>query len=557
MLLALDIDSFALIDKLYIEFKKGLNIITGETGAGKSIVVDSINFILGGKFSKEIIKKGKESAKVKAVFEVSKKQEEFLNNLGFECEDGTVEVNRTINSSSKSVCRLNGKIVTLTGLKQISSVLMEIHGQHENQVLFNSVNHIDFLDSFAFKDNNKEKSDFESKFNDFKCFRNKIISDKMDGKTINLRLTTIKEQLKEFDSLKWKNGEEQQLLQKTEAMENAEIISNALNISYSLLYGAEGCVFEQLQETMRALEKIKDINEVYGNLTNEISTIYYELEDVISNIRSEKDSFDFNPERLEEMQKRLFEFSRLKKKYGSSEEEVLTYFKGIKEEIDDLEYKKGHAAELKAQLKELYKDTMSSAKLLSDARKQYGERLEQQVLSHLGDLGMQNARFKVNIDQKELGSKGIDEVEFLFCANKGQDLKPLTKVASGGEISRLMLAFKNVYLDSSINDAMVFDEIDTGISGKMAQAVAVKLANISRNGQVICVTHLPQVAALGDVNIFVSKCDVNEDTKINATRLSMDEKIKEIARLISGSDISESGLMHAQKLIEEGEIIKG
>lgn len=556
MLLALDIKGFALIDKLYIEFENGLNIITGETGAGKSIVVDSINFVLGLKFSKDIVKKGMEKAEVNAVFDLSDSQIQFVKSMGFECNESTVNVFRSINLSSKSICRFNGKIITLSNLRQLSSAFMEVHGQHENQALFNEATHIDFLDSFVFKDDCSCKNNFNKEFADFRDFRNKIIDDKMDGKTINSHLNIIKEQLKEFEILRWQEGEEQQLKEQAKAMENMEAVTNSLNVSYNLLYGSENCVYEQLEQVMGALENIKDLNDTYKQLSERISSLYYDLEDIVEGVRREKNSFDFTPEKLEEIQKRLFEFSRLKKKYAKSEKEILEHFKKLKEEENELEYKLSNAKELREKLKELYKAAVVSAKTLSAIRKKGAIPLENEIVKHLNDLGMKNANFKVGFEDKDLNSKGIDAVEFLFCANKGQDLKPLNKVASGGEISRLMLALKNVDLNSSLADAMVFDEIDTGISGKMAQAVAVKLANIAGKNQVICVTHLPQVAAMGDVNIFISKTEKDLDTVIKAERLNGEGKVSEVARLISGSDISKSGIMHANQLIDESKEFK-
>ncbi|MBQ9625299.1 MAG: AAA family ATPase, partial [Clostridia bacterium] len=255
MLLALDINSFALIDKLYLEFENGLNIITGETGAGKSVVVDSINFILGTRFTKDIIKKGADKTEVKAVFSLSKKQAEAISALGFECDENTVSVFRSINSDSKTICRFNDKIVTLTNLKQLASVIMEVHGQHENQLLFNSANHIGFLAGYAFREDNALKADFDSKFKAFKDFRLKILDDKMDAKTINARLEQVNAELKEFDSIRWQEDEEQDLKEQTEAMERAEEILNAVGGAYNLLYGETGCAYEQLKQASDMLSK--------------------------------------------------------------------------------------------------------------------------------------------------------------------------------------------------------------------------------------------------------------------------------------------------------------
>lgn len=551
MLLALDINSFALIDKLYIEFDLGLNIITGETGAGKSIVVDSINFILGSKFSKDIIKKGCERAEIKAVFDLTKKQIDHAIGLGFVLEDTTVSISRTINTASKTTCRFNEKIITLTALRELAAAFMEVHGQHENQALFNEASHIDFLDSYAFRNESEGKHDFENKFLEFKNFRRSIINQKMDGRQISARMEEIKEQIKEFAPLKWKAGEESNLKAQVEEMENMEAVTSALNESFGALYQADESGLAQLRTAMAALEPIKNINDKYQELYDRVSSIYYDLEDTVDGLRTSMSGFDFSKDRLQSMQRRLFEFSRLKKKYASDEDQMLKYMSGLKEEYSTLEYNLSHAKELKAQLKELYVKAIDAGKTLSLNRQEKAKYMEQEIISHLNDLGMKNARFKVDFQEKDLSEKGIDKVEFLFCANSGQDLKPLTKVASGGEISRLMLALKNVDLDSSPVSAMVFDEIDTGISGKMAQAVAVKLANISKFTQVICVTHQPQVCAMGDVNIIVQKSDAYGTTAISASRLDEPGKINEIARLISGKDITDSGIAHAVELIDE------
>lgn len=552
MLLALDINSFALIDKLYIEFDKGLNIITGETGAGKSIVVDSINFILGSKFSKDIIKKGREKAEIKAVFDLSEAQMEYAQKLGFECTDSVVSVSRIINSSSKTTCRFNDKIITLTNLRNIACGFMEVHGQHENQVLFNSSNHIGFLDSFAFRDNKAAKKDFMSKFSEFKELRGKILDEKMDARYIAAQMEKIKLELKELTGLKWHEGEEEELKSKVLQMENMENVTTALSQAYNALYSGENCAYERLGEAVSSLEKIKDISETYGDLYSKVSSVYYDLEDAVEIVRDNLKSFEFSPQQLDQMQKRLFEFNRIKRRYGKNEKELLLYVRELKSKYEDMEYNLSHAKELRKQLKELYDKAVDSAKVLSGEREKCALSLENEIMAHLNDLGMKNATFKVDIQSKDLGSTGIDSVEFLFCANKGQELKPLTKVASGGEISRLMLALKNVDLDSSIVNSMVFDEIDTGISGKMAQAVAVKLANIAKRNQVICVTHLPQVSAMGDIHIFVEKTETENDTLIKASRLGEEQRIMEIARLISGSDITESGISHAKELISEG-----
>lgn len=550
MLLALTIEKIALIDQLYLEFTPGLNMLTGETGAGKSIVIDAIHTVLGGRASKEIIQAGCESARVEAVFSLRDEQVKALTQLGLSCSDGTITLGRMLQSGGKSVCRINGRVTSLAQLKEAASFLMEIHGQHENQLLFSKTNHMHLLDSFGKEQLKTPIQEYKLAYREYIRYKRTLREKQLNPKDLSLRLEQLTESYEAFAALRWQAGELDELKAEIDRLSNREMIFAALDQAYHLLYEKEDAGLELLKTAAAAMEKIEALAPDYHDVYQKLQELSFGLDDAVFTLRNLRQEDDFNPKVLEDKQRRLFAFSRLQKQIGGEEADILAHFAQIKQEIDTIEEHLSHADEYRSALKEKLLHVKKCALQLSDARKQTAKLLESAILQQLADLGMDKASFMVQFTAGELGPSGMDEIEFLFSANVGESVKPLTKVASGGEISRIMLAFKHIDLSGTIIDSMVFDEIDTGISGKMAQAVAEKLYHISRRNQVLCVTHLPQVAAMADHHLFVEKIEEQGRMHVHVHALDENSRVQEIARLISGKEITENGLTHAAELIQ-------
>ena len=547
MLTSLKIENVAIIESAAIEFGCGLNVLTGETGAGKSIVIDSINAILGERTSRDIIRTGAQNAKVYAVFEdVNAKVRKFLDENGIDCEDGVLIINRTLSREGKNVCRLNGAPVTVSMLREIGSELIDIHGQHDNQALLSPEKHCGFVDSFA--GNAKIIADYREKFGRLCEVRSKLKKLTTDESSKSQRIDFLTYQIDELEKAEITPGERDELKARKTLINNSQKVIESLNVAYEALK-ADGAGIDMITDAESEISDASAYMEALGEASEKITDIRYELEDIAETVRDAMSEVDFDQSELEEIDERLDLLYRLSKKYGNTEEEMLEYLEKAKTELDNIAFSEEKVKELQKQEKEALAETEAAAKKLTESRKTAGEKLSEAICSELEFLGMPNVRFVVKCDDIGLTENGKDEIEFLISANVGEEPKPLAKIASGGELSRIMLAIKNVLAEADGVDTMIFDEIDTGVSGRAAQKIAMKLRSASKGRQVICVTHLAQIAAQGDVHLYISKSVSDGKTYTNIKSLIEEDRVAEIARIMGGMEITKLQLESAREML--------
>ncbi len=547
MLTSLKIENVAIIESAAIEFGCGLNVLTGETGAGKSIVIDSINAILGERTSRDIIRTGAQSAKVYAVFEdVNAKVRKFLDENGIDCEDGVLIINRTLSREGKNVCRLNGAPVTVSMLREIGSELIDIHGQHDNQALLSPEKHCGFVDSFA--GNAEIIADYREKYGRLCEVRSKLKKLTTDESSKSQRIDFLTYQIDELEKAEITPGERDELKARKTLINNSQKVIESLNVAYEALK-ADGAGIDMITDAESEISDASAYMETLGEASEKITDIRYELEDIAETVRDAMSEVDFDQSELEEIDERLDLLYRLSKKYGNTEEEMLEYLEKAKTELDNIAFSEEKVKELQKQEKEALAETEAAAKKLTESRKTAGEKLSEAICSELEFLDMPNVRFVVKCDDIGLTENGKDEIEFLISANVGEEPKPLAKIASGGELSRIMLAIKNVLAEADGVDTMIFDEIDTGVSGRAAQKIAMKLRSASKGRQVICVTHLAQIAAQGDVHLYISKSVSDGKTYTNIKSLIEEDRVAEIARIMGGMEITKLQLESAREML--------
>ena len=547
MLTSLKIENVAIIESAAIEFGCGLNVLTGETGAGKSIVIDSINAILGERTSRDIIRTGAQSAKVYAVFEdVNAKVRKFLDENGIDCEDGVLIINRTLSREGKNICRLNGTPVTVSMLREIGSELIDIHGQHDNQALLSPEKHCGFVDSFA--GNAEIIADYREKYGRLCEVRSKLKKLTTDESSKSQRIDFLTYQIDELEKAEITPGERDELKARKTLINNSQKVIESLNVAYEALK-ADGAGIDMITDAESEISDASAYMEALGEASEKITDIRYELEDIAETVRDAMSEVDFDQSELEEIDERLDLLYRLSKKYGNTEEEMLEYLEKAKTELDNIAFSEEKVKELQKQEKEALAETEAAAKKLTESRKTAGEKLSEAICSELEFLDMPNVRFVVKCDDIGLTENGKDEIEFLISANVGEEPKPLAKIASGGELSRIMLAIKNVLAEADGVDTMIFDEIDTGVSGRAAQKIAMKLRSASKGRQVICVTHLAQIAAQGDVHLYISKSVSDGKTYTNIKSLIEEDRVAEIARIMGGMEITKLQLESAREML--------
>lgn len=547
MLTSLKIENVAIIESAAIEFGCGLNVLTGETGAGKSIVIDSINAILGERTSRDIIRTGAQSAKVYAVFEdVNAKVRKFLDENGIDCEDGVLIINRTLSREGKNICRLNGAPVTVSMLREIGSELIDIHGQHDNQALLSPEKHCGFVDSFA--GNAEIIADYREKYGRLCEVRSKLKKLTTDESSKSQRIDFLTYQIDELEKAEITPCERDELKARKTLINNSQKVIESLNVAYEALK-ADGAGIDMITDAESEISDASAYMEALGEASEKITDIRYELEDIAETVRDAMSEVDFDQSELEEIDERLDLLYRLSKKYGNTEEEMLEYLEKAKTELDNIAFSEEKVKELQKQEKEALAETEAAAKKLTESRKTAGEKLSEAICSELEFLDMPNVRFVVKCDDIGLTENGKDEIEFLISANVGEEPKPLAKIASGGELSRIMLAIKNVLAEADGVDTMIFDEIDTGVSGRAAQKIAMKLRSASKGRQVICVTHLAQIAAQGDVHLYISKSVSDGKTYTNIKSLIEEDRVAEIARIMGGMEITKLQLESAREML--------
>jgi DNA repair protein RecN (Recombination protein N) len=559
MLLELHIRNFALIDRVDLEFSKGLNMLTGETGAGKSILIDSVNFILGEKQTKDIIRTGEESAFVEGVFEIcSEEVRELLNESGIEAEDLLI-ITREINQSGRSISRVNGKTVTLGFLKTLGKLLIDIHGQHEHQSLLNDESHIEILDSFCGEDFAELKKQYKDYYNKVKEIDKELEKLTEDEQYKLRRMDLLNFQIQEISEANLKPNEDEEISRRKDILQNAEKIYSNLSSIYQKLYESDdrSSAFDEIGTSLVQLESIVKYDDRLNSIKSTLEEIYYKLEDVIDGIRDYKDSIEYNADELNEIETRLDTINRLKRKYGKTIEEILSYCEEIKVELSQIQRSEEILEELSRRKQEYLEVLFEQADYITKKRQETADKLKVLIEKELQYLGMDKAIFKVEVEEKEdLNENGRNKVYFTMTANPGEPLKPLAKVASGGEISRVMLAIKSVIADIDSIPTLIFDEIDTGISGRTAQSVAEKMALISKNHQILCVSHLPQIASMADTHFKIQKDVKDEKATTRVYKLNEEQQIEELARMLGGAVVTELTRKHSREMLELAKSLK-
>ena len=535
MISTLHIKNIGIIDEIMIDFSKGFNILTGETGAGKTLIIGALGIVAGGRFSKEMIRKGENHS----FLEVSI----YLPNHP-KAVDGNIIISREIFENGRNTCKINGRLVTVNELKEFMNNIINIHGQNDNQNLLNKENHIKYLDKFLGKEFLSKKNEYTELYNKYVDINRKLKENYGDEKEKQRKLDLLYYQVNEIKNANLKINEDQELEEQRNLIVNAEKISKSLNEADMQI---NENALNSISIAIKNLEKIEDINIKYQKTLSSLKSNYYDLQEIAIDLSHYNSDTSFEEEERDEIENRIDEINDLKRKYGNTIEEILNYKNEVEEEIDKIENLEEKNKTLKTELTKITVELEKRAVELHEIRQKHGIKLENKINSELTDLEMPNAKFKINIENTNFNKDGTDEIEFMITTNKGEDFKPLIKTASGGEMSRIMLAIKTVLSDVDEVPILIFDEIDTGISGKAGNAVGEKLKTISKNHQVIIVTHLASIAAKGDSNYYIYKEVEGDNTKTRIKNLNEQEVIEEIARIASGI-VSEISLKHAMEL---------
>ncbi|GAF63816.1 putative ATPase [Bacillus sp. TS-2] len=556
MLEELTIKNFAIIDELTISFEKGLTVLTGETGAGKSIIIDAIGLLLGGRGSADFVRYGEKRAEIEGLFIVEKNHQVLHKalELGIEVEEEMLVLRRDLTQNGKSICRINGKLVTLGILREIGQTLVDIFGQHEHQALMQTEEHLLMVDQYAQKQLSKTKSEYEGLYEQATVLRKRIKQLTENEQEMAQKIDLYQYQLQEIENAKLTPKEDELLEEERYLLTNSEKLFNLLQNSYQNLYGeAKGLDF--LSNAVSELEEAATIDKELKNIHEQITNSFYLLEEATFSLRDRVERVDFDPERLSHIESRLNEIQQLKRKYGTTVEEILEYASKIEEELETFLHKDDQVETFKNQLDAVWLDLKVEAKAITDIRKQAAKQLISFIHDQLKLLHMEKAQFEIRIEDRvgleehqRYHKNGKDTIEFFISTNTGEPLKPLVKVASGGEISRIMLAIKTIFSSHQGLTSVIFDEVDTGVSGRVAQAIAEKIHEVSIGSQVLCISHLPQVAAMADTHLYITKDESESRVRTQVKTLSNEEKTNEIARMISGVEVTELTKKHAQEL---------
>ena len=557
MLVELTIKNIALIESLHIEFAQGFNVLTGETGAGKSIVVDSINLALGGRADREMIRTGAERGMVQALFDVSgnPRAQAVLQELDIESDDGLIAIRRELSRSGRNICRVCDVVVPLATLKQLTATLMDIHGQHEHQALMNPAKHLDFLDAFGGEAHAAAREKVSALYtgrSHIAAELKRLMNDVSERERLVDVLTF---QVQEISAAKLKPGEEQKLEKKLSVLENAEKIRQSVEGAYNLVYQGDGrapSAQEALLQSADAMDRIGPLNDRYAALAGRLRALYYGAQDVGYELQALLDDLDFEPDLLDKVAARLDTIKKLERKYGATVEEVIEFGAQAADRLNGIKGSDASMSALKKRYKEADNALREACAELTAIRRASAAQLSERICQQLKDLGMGKTRFEVRVEPlAKPTAAGMDGVEFMISPNPGEPLRPLASIASGGEISRVMLALKAISVDSEGVDAMIFDEIDTGVSGRMAQVVGEKMCLIAKTRQVLSVTHLPQIAALGDTHFLVEKVAGKDRTDTHVRLLDEEGRVRELSRLVGGAEDSESSLSHGAHMLKE------
>ena len=547
MLSLLHIENIAVIEQADISFDKGFNVLTGETGAGKSIVIDAISAILGQRAYRDMIRTGANKASVRAVFTRVPMLSWFAEN-GVEYDEETV-IQRDIFMDGKNVCRVNGALVTVAILHKLGVQLINIHGQHDSATLFDEENHLRFLDAFA--DNGDLRADYQEKFAAVSTLRREIDRMTMDEGEKLRRMETLKYQVAEIEKADLKSGEDEELEQRRKLLQNSEKLSQGLEEAAEALLGGDenDGAAALLAQAAYSLSRIARYSDDYTAFQERLTDLKYQVQDIADEVRDSLDELCYSADELERIESRLDVIHRLRRKYGADCHEILAYLDKAQKELDEIEFADDRVEQLKKKLAKQEKEAWDAALLLRKNRQEQGKILADKILSELAQLDMPRVQFQCCFRETELGAEGADGVAFYLSANAGEDLKPLSKVASGGELARIMLSMKNVLAEKDAVDTLIFDEVDTGVSGRAAQRIAEKLRSLAKHKQVLCVTHLPQLAALADTHMLIAKSERDGRTFTTVTPLDKQGRVNELARIIGGTNITEITRKSAEEML--------
>lgn len=557
MLELLHIENIAIIERADIMFGRGFNALTGETGAGKSIVIDALGAVLGQRTSRELIRTGAEKAFVSAEFSGVPAEMPGLAETGLSPEeDGTLLLQRELYGDGRNACRVNGRPVTVAQLRRIGAGLLNIHGQHDGQQLLDEEQHLAYLDRFGRVDDALTRC--AERYGTLRETRREIETLRMDEAEKARRVDMLRHQIDELERADLQEGEEEALLARRNILRSGEKFTAAIAKADLCLNGGDegmGAV-SAIREAENALHALRSLGDEFAALSERLEVLRCEAYDLAETIRDKKEAYEFSPQELDAVEARCDQLYRLKKKYGASVGDMLAYLARSREELDRIEYADERIAQLQETLREQEAAAMEAARALSALRRAAAQELEERIFRELTELDMPKLRFAIDFQEKELSENGIDAVSFLMSANVGESLRPIQKIASGGELSRIMLAMKNVLAEQDSVMTMVFDEVDTGVSGRAAQRVAEKLARLSRFRQVLCVTHLPQLAAMADVHFGVEKGEADGRTRTNVLVLDRAARRREVARLSGGDPPSDTMLSGAEELLSAAESFK-
>ncbi len=548
MLSLLHIENIAVIECADISFDAGFNVLTGETGAGKSIVIDAISAILGQRAYRDMIRTGNNKASVRAVFTEVPEYPWFGEN-GVPYDPETM-IQREVYLDGKNVCRVNGTLVTVSILHQLGIQLINIHGQHDSASLFDEANHLTFLDDFA--ENEALRADYGQAYCAVEQLRREIGRLNMDESEKLRRMETLKFQIDEISRAELSPGEDEELEARRKLLQNAEKLSNGLNDAVENLYGGDDSdgAASMLAAAEHSLGRISRFSDRIAELHSKITELLYQIQDTAEELRDVRDDLAYSAEELDKIEERLDLIHKLRRKYGATCQDILDFLEQAKKELDEIEFADDHLEKLKAKLAKAEKRAWDAALVLRENRKTAAERLSRRILTELSQLDMPRVQFSCEFNELGLTPLGADAVAFYMSANAGEALKPMSKVASGGELARIMLAMKNVLAEKDRVNTLIFDEVDTGVSGRAAQKVAEKLRSVAKNKQVLCVTHLPQLAALGDTHLLIAKSERDGRTYTTVTPLKLEGRKRELARIIGGANITETTLKSAEEMLQ-------
>ena len=559
MLRELQIKNIAVIDEAHIEFGSGFNVLTGETGAGKSILIDSINMALGNRVSHDLIRTGCDKATVNACFESDNSAVfDKLSELGFDAEDGTVIISRQLNQDGKSTCRINGMAAPAAVAREITSMLIDIHGQNDNQTLLSSKNHMGLLDEYG--ELKGILDEYKTEYKKMKAIQKEIEELSQNEEEKARRLELLEFQVDEINSAKLKEGEDENLEERRNYLYNIENVVDGAGRAYGALYGGEeGTAYDLLRMAMRSLADVSRFDKVLEESYERLEAVVAETEDIASELNGCLSKTEFSQAELDSIEERLELINNLKRKYGNTIEEINLYAERAASEAEGIATSDIKLEKLKGELGDVFARVSEIGGKLSEARRNAATELENKIMTELSELDMPKVRFSVSVETRlkdeetDYGENGADIVEFLISTNPGEALKPMSKIASGGELSRIMLAVKSILADTDTIDTMIFDEIDTGVSGRAAQKIAEKICGLAKKKQILSITHLAQIAGMADNHYLIEKSSTEEKTSTTVTLLDREARVRELARIIGGVTVTELTIQSANEMIEMAE----